>query len=248
MNLKFLHNPEEIALVDFRREKWEHAMWCTISPNPKVVHEVYLPLSEIKGPTGRGRKKTYKMPYGKMRQKDQYDYCIKYLANVYNNTLDSKVFGVWELNSNGDVHLHFIMSDPKIIGPTGLDIFRRDVFNCRLTILNLSGKTDYMNNINFVTDSVEERLEYMSKDMDENFEIFPYFCTMNALKVPLIVEPQLIAVQDEQGGLERGSPLPPRRGTLCTKKSITKIIESFNAFADVLASDLELELVEVEDE
>jgi len=254
MILKFLHDSEEVSLVDFRREKWPNALWCTISPNPNLIHEVSvfeIKNLTIKGPSGRGRKKTLKMPYSKMKQKLQYEYCVKFLTNVYNLSNDTKIFGVWELNQSGNVHFHFIMSDPNVKGPAGLQIFRRDVLNSDMAIYNLSGKgkykgIDYCDNICFVTDSIEERLAYMSEDSEENLTIFPYFCTQNVLKVPQVVEPQNIAGPQEPGGLERGSPLPPRRGASCTKKSISNIIDSFNAFADVLASDLDLDTISVE--
>ena len=102
---------------------------------------------------------------------------MKVLENCYNYSNDTKIFGTWELNKSGDVHFHFIMTDPHIKGQTTLKMFQRDILNCEMVIRNLSNKKmiDYMNNIVFVNDSIEARYEYMTKDMNENLELMPYY-------------------------------------------------------------------------
>lgn len=161
-------NPAAVALVDRRKQSWPNAVFCTISPNPATKHGNDVIV--------RGKKTRVQVPYGKLPQRKQYDYCLRVL-NEYINTEDTKIFGTWELNKDGNVHFHFILSDPKIKNETSLQIFRRDILNTELVMRNLSNKKmiDYMNNIVFVNDSVEKRIDYITKDMDMNLEIMPYY-------------------------------------------------------------------------
>lgn len=174
MNIDYLTEPSAVTLVDRRPEKWPHALWVTISPNPKTLHSCYRTVTNgIKQ-----QRVLIKLPYGKLPQKAQYAYCIRVLQSCYNYSENTKIFGTWELNKSGDVHFHFIMSDPLIKGPTMLKILQRDVLNHELVMKNLSKKLiDYMNNICYVTDSIENRFQYMTKDMDHNIEIMPYYCS-----------------------------------------------------------------------
>jgi len=174
MNIDFLTTTSAVTLVDRRPEKWPHALWVTISPNPKTLHNCTRLVTL--GKSLKQKRVDVKIPYGKLPQKVQYDYCIKILKNCYNYSDETRIFGTWELNKNGDVHFHFIMSDPLIKGPTMLKILQRDVLNHELVMKNLSkGYIDYMNNIVYVNDSIENRYNYMIKDMEHNLEIMPYY-------------------------------------------------------------------------
>ena len=133
----------------------------------------------------QGRRINGNIPYGKLPQRVQYNYCRRLLISSYNYSDDTKIFGTWELNSHGNVHFHFIMSDPYINSNTMLQILRRDVLNCEMVLSNLSkSMIDYCNNIVFVTDSIDHRVKYMCKD--NNCHTFPYYYTKNALVEPLI--------------------------------------------------------------
>lgn len=178
MNIEFLHDRAAVALVDRRPQEWSNALWVTISPNPKALHECWKVVTSKDG--FRQKKVSVKIPYGKLPQQQQYDYCIKVIRTCYNYSDDTKIFGTWELNKQGDVHFHFIMTDPSIRGQTTLKMFQRDILNCETVIKNLSkGMIDYMNNIVFVNDSIEKRFEYMTKDISENLGLMPYYYCSN---------------------------------------------------------------------
>jgi len=175
MNIEFLTSHSAVALVDRRPEMWPHALWVTISPNPRTLHKCIKSMSSKT--SCKTKMVKIDIPYGKLPQRQQYEYCLKVIRNCYNYTSETKIFGTWELNSHGDVHFHFIMSDPSIHGPTMLKVFQRDVLNCTMVMKNLSkNMIDYMNNIVYVNDSIEKRYEYMLKDMDDNISIMPYYC------------------------------------------------------------------------
>jgi len=71
-------------LVDLRKEKWTYPLFITISPNPKVKHQVY-----------RGSKKV-KLPYSNLTHDEQYNYCLDILKKIYISP-DTQIFGSWEL-------------------------------------------------------------------------------------------------------------------------------------------------------
>jgi len=152
-------------LVDLRKEKWTYPLFITISPNPKVKHQVY-----------RGSKKV-KLPYSNLTHDEQYNYCLDILKKIYISP-DTQIFGSWELNSSKHVHFHLIFTDPSVKNQVTLDFFRRTVANYDCVIYNMArGKgtmSDYMNNIVPVTDSLPERYEYITKDMSDNIELLPY--------------------------------------------------------------------------
>jgi len=175
MNIEFLRTIAELTLVERREliEEWpKGTLFCTISPNPNKKH--------ICTKTSNGRRINVKIPYGKLPQRVQYDYCIKILKQCYNNSTLTKIYGSWELNKEGNVHFHFLMYDPGIKTNTTLKIFQRDVLNCEVTLDNMTKKgnmVDWMNNIVFVNDSIRERIDYMHKDLEQMSEalIFPYY-------------------------------------------------------------------------
>lgn len=170
-----------VPLVDPRPESWPYALFVTISPNPNTKHAIYKTIN--------GKRTTVQIPYGKLPQKVQYDYCMRVVKSAYNISKDTKLFGIWELNKSGNVHFHMILTDPTVKGKTSLAIMQRDVLNSEIVMKNLSKKMiDYMNNIVVVNDSITERLEYMLKDYEENITIMDYYATKSAIvniKVPV---------------------------------------------------------------
>jgi len=172
MNLKYYKTEAEMSLVDLRPEIWPHALFITISPNPSVMVQI------ARVNTITGKRMNCKLPYGKLPQRVQYDYCCKVVAQVYNYSSHTKYLVTWELNKQGNVHFHILYSDPLVNNDVALQIFRRDVLNHDVVIRNMcKGKKmiDYMNNIVFVTDSIGERFGYLTKDIKTNITIFPYY-------------------------------------------------------------------------
>lgn len=145
----------------------KNVIFATLSPNPSTK----IPITR----KVNGRKTNVKMPYGKLPQRVQYEYCIKMLRTAYNYSEKIKIYGTWELNQSGNVHLHFLFYEPSIQNQTMLQIFRRDVLNSEMVLKNLSKKMiDYCNNIVYVDDSIDERLLYLEKDNNCG-KPFPYY-------------------------------------------------------------------------
>jgi hypothetical protein len=144
-------------------------LFCTISPNPKVLHAVTRKIN--------GRNATLKIPYGKLPQRVQYDYCMRIITRCYMPFLseNAELIGTWELNKTGNVHFHFIIYDPLINNNTHLEVYRRDILNCEDIIKNMAkGKKmiDYMNNIVYIDKPLKEVLTYMDKDYPINKDVF----------------------------------------------------------------------------
>lgn len=172
----------EVNLVDLRQLcDTTRMIFATVSPNPKIKHS----CNRINPSTGK--RVALQIPYGKMTQYEQYKYCLDVIRQAYNYSTDTKLFGTWELNKDHNVHFHLLMYDPHIQNDTQLNIFRRDVMNTHICLKNLAKWTDYMNNIVFVNDSFDKRIEYITKDIEINILIFPYYCTDNLLVQKLIV-------------------------------------------------------------
>lgn len=168
MNLETLHSKEAVLLVDRRPELWPHCLFVTISPNPKLKHTLYK--------RNNGKRISVKVPYGKLPQRCQFEYCLRIVRSSYIYSHDTKLFGTWELNKDGNVHLHMILCDTHLQNKSQLQMFQRDVLNSELVFQNLAkGMIDYMNSIVFVNDSVEKRFDYLIKDIDMNLQIMPYF-------------------------------------------------------------------------
>jgi len=147
----------------------QQKLFCTISPNPKALHTVYKRLN--------GKKILVKIPYGKLPQRVQFDYCVRVVERCYLPflSIDATLAGTWELNESGNVHFHFLIHDKLIQNKTHLEIFRRDILNCEEIIKNMSkGKKmiDYMNNIVFITKPINEVIKYMDKDHEYNKDIY----------------------------------------------------------------------------
>lgn len=144
------------------------SLFVTISPNPKTLHNV-----------SSKKRKSYRLPYGKLTQRLQYEYCIRYIKRTYLQFLsrDTKLLGTCEINKSGNIHMHFLISDPAMVNDYQLQILRRDILNCEDTIKNMVKNrkmTDYMNNIVFLNKPLDEIIEYMDKDY--------------AIKFPLMVD------------------------------------------------------------
>lgn len=173
MGLIFLNNFADVALVEVREENWPSAMFITISPSPSTM---VTQVRFIEGIGNKGKVKKVTLPYGRLRQIEQYRYCLRVVKSCYRYSYHTRIFGTWELNKAGNVHFHLLMTDKNIKTETDLHMFRKDVLNCEMVMDNLRGHSkDYMNNIVYVNDTIEERLKYMKKDMETNLSIFPYF-------------------------------------------------------------------------
>lgn len=174
MNIQFIDRisgPSLVAVREFFEKATslkKNIIFATISPNANTK----IPITR----KWNRRKIRAKVPYGKLPQKVQYNYCIRMLKSSYNYSNTTQIFGTWELNKQGNVHLHILMVDDYIQNHTTLQMFRRDVLNSELVIKNLSkSMIDYCNNIVFVTDSINDRLNYLTKDVTDNNNILPYF-------------------------------------------------------------------------
>lgn len=165
-----------VPLVDPRQFMMARTVFVTISPNPKVKHPV---IRTIKTPGGKRKEVTMMLPYEKLPQKVQYDYCIRRLRKDYIEFLpDCSVLGTWELNKQGNVHIHFLLSHDNFNNPKYIHVFRRDVLNCLEVMRNISKKADkdYMNNIVMLDRPAKDVMEYMDKEYYENdiFDNYKY--------------------------------------------------------------------------
>jgi hypothetical protein len=152
------------SLVGDRTPLFGKPIFVTISPNPKTKH-ICL----------RHKKSNIKLPYGKLPQEVQYEYCIRILKQCYLQLLSGSytVYGTWELNQDNNVHLHFLIDSEKIQTDYDLNIFRRDILCCPLVFMNLNKlkSHDYMNNIVFLNKPFEDIIEYMDKDNDQKINL-----------------------------------------------------------------------------
>lgn len=122
-----------------------------------------------------------KIPYGMLRQRDQYDYCIKLLETVYIPTLSMygkyEMLGTAELNERGNIHLHLIANIERVKDLTQLQMFRRDILNDPKVISHMragKARADYMNEIVYVTKTPEYIMSYLDKDYYMNIENGPF--------------------------------------------------------------------------
>ena len=164
-----LSNEAARTLVEGRPQFYQNPeknIFITISPNEKTKHAVY-----------RGNK-TVSIPYGSLPQRVQFDYCLRIVQSCYVNSLsdDAVLVGVPELNERGNVHFHILLNDPAIKNDIYMKVFRRDISCCDQVLKNRAkGKVnapDYMNNIVWQKDEVEDRIEYMDKEHTDLFKTF----------------------------------------------------------------------------
>jgi len=146
------------------RTRPKGTLFVTISPNPKAnVSKKYI---------GKDRKKQAR--YGTLTQLEQYDYCMRIFKQNYSKQLfGCEYVGTWELNKQGNLHLHFIICSSDVTNDYQLKVFQRDVYNDELTQQNLhNGKgLDVMNNIVFLNKSIDEICSYLDKDHDDKLPI-----------------------------------------------------------------------------
>lgn len=170
-------------------------IWCTISPNPATLHDCH----RINKASGKMR--SVKIPYGNLPQAQQYEYCMRILENCYQAFLsdDAEIYGCAELNQSANVHFHFVIYDKQFNSDTRLKIFQRDISCCMEVIQNMSKKDawtikrkngqlprDYMNNICKLTDSLDDRLDYMDKDHDPNDVVFETYSRYPGIEKDLL--------------------------------------------------------------
>jgi len=174
--------------------KAEQCMFITVSPNPKILHKVNRLYAT-------GRIRPVKCRYSQMKQSDQWDYCLNVVKKTYLEFCSTRsvLIGTAELNSSGNVHLHFLLYDPLIKDKTSLDIFRRDISFCDVIIRNLKGKHDMMNNIVFVNDSIKQRAEYMDKQSEEtrpHFYNYYHYAPQSAIVFGQAIRP-IVGAQEQ---------------------------------------------------
>lgn len=141
-----------------------HHIFATVSPNPSTKHKTIM----------MGR--SCQLPYGKLRQVDQYEYCVN-IARQYASFLSpgSWLVGTSELNKHGDLHIHMLIYDPKIQTDVALQIFRRDILHLPSVFRNMAKGKDYMNNIVFNNKPIKEIVTYMDKDYVKQQQFFKNF-------------------------------------------------------------------------
>lgn len=150
-----------------------YTMFVTISPNPRTKHSI-----QRRNPETR-KMVTCQMAYGMLPQRVQYAYCMKVLKECYlTHCIDPIVVGCAELNTDGNVHFHFLLKDPDIKNDVMLQVFRRSILNCPTVLKNFKGK-DYMNNIVNLTKTKEDIVKYMDKDHDDIKEVFDNYYLLN---------------------------------------------------------------------
>lgn len=152
------------------------ALFVTISPNPNVKHS-HVTTKVVKGRTKRC---IIRIPYDKLSQSEQYDYCLQYFREIYlqyfEDQLESYEFvGTWEINKSNNVHLHIVLYQNEFKTVYDLALLRRYVSNRMETLRNMSSikKPDYMNSICFVNDDFDIR--YFDKDHDQKIKYFNNF-------------------------------------------------------------------------
>lgn len=145
-----------------------YVVFCTISPNPKLMLDVWL-----KGKNGKP--KAARRAYGKVHQSLQVEYCMKHFLHAYAaNASECTAVGCVEHNKSGNVHLHVLLHSPQIINDYWLDIFRREVSLDYRSIQNQGKhKFDAMNNIVRCA-NIDNQIDYLDKDFEKSVENGPY--------------------------------------------------------------------------
>lgn len=151
-------------------------LFITISPSAKTMHKTRVKTDK--------RTISVNVPYGKLKQDEQYNYCIQLVKTCYMEFIspEAELVGTAELNKEGNIHFHLLIHDKKNTSLSRLQVFRRDILNCFEVIKNMSKKSkmvDYMNNIVIVNDSVKDRLFYLDKDYELNKDLFYTFYKFN---------------------------------------------------------------------
>lgn len=137
-----------------------YVLFCTISPNPDKQHSY------------KRDGITKQIPYGRLPQAQQYQYCMKILKDAYLSLcVNPVIVGTAELNGKGNVHFHFLLKDPDFKDDLMLKVYQRYVSLCPVSLYNLHSARahDVMNNIVHLTKDLDEILEYLDKDWNQSF-------------------------------------------------------------------------------
>lgn len=160
------------SLVGDRPEEMfgDISIFATVSPNPATKHKCLKNVD--------GKHVTIQMRYDMLPQRVQVEYCIRLIESTYMQFIGelSHIVGCFELNKQGNIHCHLLITDYSNTNETHLTVYRRDILNCLVVIKNLShakGGKDYMNNIVRVNKPIKEIVEYMDKDFELNKGTFP---------------------------------------------------------------------------
>lgn len=131
------------TLVEIRPLQTADCLFVTISPSPTAKVNAHR--------LSNGRKVRYQCAYSSLPQSQQYLYCVDVVRKAYLPLLEDNaiIFGTYELNKQGNVHLHMLLSQESITQEYPLQLLRRSVADNPLS--HASRKklhhTDYMNNI-----------------------------------------------------------------------------------------------------
>jgi len=206
-------------------------VFCTISPNPRVM----VPIS------GRAGKRA--IPYGLLPPRLQYEYCMKFLQRTYLEFYpDAEFFGCAEFDTSNKVHFHFLMFDPKLFFDQHIRALQADLKACHITILNMNiqkGKNksipvDHMNHICRSNRSIEAHCLYLDKEWIPEGTLFKTFyiggyadtILINTIKSP--PSPETITPMVQQ---RSQAPQVPRASALSDPLDIPEEREdAFRAF------------------
>lgn len=158
-------------------------LFCTINPNPKLLHTVM-----------RHRRKR-KMKYESLPLRLQYCYCLRIIKQCYYPYLSAgaAIVGCAEKTESGNIHLHFLIYDPDIDDDYKLAQIRKLISLEPLVHVNKKNchDRDWMNSIVILTRSLDEILTYMNKDYPKNvkvrcfnFYLLPHECEIRTKLIP----------------------------------------------------------------
>jgi len=123
----------------------------------------------------------------------QFEYCIKILKTCHLSFMvNPRLVGTYELNKQGNVHLHYVVKCDNINNDAELRMFQRDVANCQEPLRNAKSKrgdryhNDYMNNIVRLTKSKKEIIEYLMKDKENKIKLLKdsFYCDPEPIEIP----------------------------------------------------------------
>lgn len=176
------------SLVEERGFKgYSYTLFITVSPNPQA-----LVSTKIRN-RNTGKISAVKRPYGLLPQRVQKKYCEDVLLFDYFDGIidrDYEYVGVYELNSSGNVHAHFLLNCRGLTDDVQLAIFRRDILNGFYTQQSIKkgqlNPKDWMNSIVRLTKPLEEVVTYLSKTNADmlNGGFLNYYGSNYKIKVP----------------------------------------------------------------
>lgn len=151
-------------LVELCPEIMENTIFVTISPNPKAIvakTKRRYPKQQVK-----------RVAFGRLDKERQYDYLIKYVEHIYNWETINKGICIFELNSSDQLHCHLLLQFDHKVTKYDIGMLRDHVRIHVRTIPHLVRGRDYMNNIVPITDSIDDRIKYLEKDIYESMRYF----------------------------------------------------------------------------